>query len=141
MSEATEVIDSFTGEYAFLSNFYMGGGCLPSVEHQFQALKTEDTFEAVFVMGAATPKEAKKLGRRVPLRPNWNAIRDEVMDALVTRKFEDEELAAKLLATGDAELIEGNWWGDTYWGVCRGKGENKLGKILMSVRDQLRAGR
>jgi ribA/ribD-fused uncharacterized protein len=137
-----DVIDSFKGEYAFLSNFYMGGGVLPSVEHQFQALKTEDAWQAVYVMGAPTPKDAKRRGRSVTLRNNWETTRNTIMYALVTQKFEgDEELAEKLIATGDAELVEGNWWGDTYWGVCRGKGENKLGKILMDVREQIRASR
>jgi hypothetical protein len=60
------------------------------------------------------------------------------MYGLILGKFQDPELKTKLLATGDAELIEGNWWGDVYWGVCNGEGRNELGKILMQVRDELR---
>jgi predicted NAD-dependent protein-ADP-ribosyltransferase YbiA (DUF1768 family) len=60
------------------------------------------------------------------------------MEELVRRKFADPELAEKLLATGDEELVEGNTWNDRFWGVCRGEGRNELGKILMRVRAELR---
>jgi hypothetical protein len=62
------------------------------------------------------------------------------MESLVKEKFtRDTELGAKLVATGDEELVEGNYWGDTFWGVCRGVGQNHLGKILMKVREELRS--
>ena len=68
-------------------------------------------------------------------------MRIDIMTALVTQKFNRHiDLRKKLLATGDEELIEGNWWGDTFWGVCRGKGDNHLGKILMEVRSKLIGG-
>ena len=60
------------------------------------------------------------------------------MAALIAQKFDKGELALALKYTGDAELIEGNNWGDTFWGVCNGVGENHLGKLLMARRAQLR---
>lgn len=69
-------------------------------------------------------------------------MRDGVMLQLLRQKFlGDEELRRKLLRTGDAMLVEGNYWGDTYWGVCFGSGKNMLGKLLMQVREELRKGK
>lgn len=135
----TERITSFSGEYAFLSNFWKEWDG-KTVEHFFQACKTDDDEEQYFIIGAATPGEAKRLGRKATLRPDWEEIKDNDMYVLVKDKFGNPELKAKLLATGDAELVEGNTWGDTYWGVCRGVGQNKLGQILMRVREELRDG-
>ena len=83
--------------------------------------------------------EAKRLGRRVRLRSDWEQVKYDVMLDVVRAKFNQHpDLAQKLLATGDEELVEGNDWGDTYWGVCNGRGKNMLGKILMRVRAELR---
>ena len=79
----------------------------------------------------------KKMGRSVSLRPDWEDIKDDVMLEGLYRKFTNDELAEWLLDTGDEELVEGNWWGDRYWGVCNGIGQNKLGKLLMKVREEL----
>lgn len=139
-----EQIDSFRGEYRFLSNFWLinitlAGKVYPSIEHAFQALKTVNPEERESVQLASTPAEAKRLGRRVTLRGDWPQVKVDVMTGLVRLKFlPDTELASKLLATGDAELIEGNTWNDTFWGICRGKGQNHLGKILMEVRSKRR---
>lgn len=85
------------------------------------------------------PGHSKKLGRSVQIRPDWDAVKDQVMYDLNLMKFRDNPSAKqKLLATGDREIIEENYWNDTYWGVCRGVGENRLGKILMKIRDELR---
>ena len=88
-----------------------------------------------------TPIEAKKMGRTLSLRSDWEDVKDEVMMGVLFEKFKDPELAAKLLATGEAELEETNHWGDKYWGVDSetGEGRNKLGKILMVVRGVLKA--
>lgn len=138
-------IDSFRGKYAFLSNFskspvYLHGGSLycPTVEHAFQACKTTDMAQRRQIANAQTPGQAKRLGRQVALRVGWDSMRDDVMLELLRQKFApDSTLADLLLATGDAVLIEGNTWGDRYWGVCNGKGENRLGELLMQVRDEL----
>lgn len=138
------VIDQFDGAYRFLSNFCfctidMGDGLIyPSVEHAFQAAKTDDMNERRRIANMPTAAQAKRAGRRVTLRPNWDSIKRDVMLELVRMKFNDNpDLAAELIATGNATLIEGNWWGDTYWGVCRGVGQNHLGRILMTVREDL----
>lgn len=148
------MIDHFDGEYAFLSNFYpwdaqlrryvaeapvlMYGQTYRTVEHAFQAAKTANKGERLLIRLASTPGQAKRLGRKVKLRPDWNEVRVNVMFTLVFRKFTEHKfLGDLLLATGDHELIEGNNWNDTFWGVCRGKGENQLGQILMRVRSEL----
>jgi len=88
-----------------------------------------------------SPTEAKRTGGRCKSVENWDEKQLGVMGAVCEQKFrQNADLADKLLATGDAELIEGNPWGDTYWGVSfqTGEGENWLGRILMRTRDKLR---
>ena len=90
---------------------------------------------------AETPKQASEIGRRrdLPLREDWEEVKDRVMYEIVRAKFRQNKLLKMLLLqTGTRTLVEGNWWNDTYWGVCKGKGENKLGQILMRVREELR---
>lgn len=136
-------IDNFVGEHRFLSNFSpspleVDGQSYATVEHAFQALKTENPTEQEIVRNARTPGQAKKLGRRVTLRADWNTARVGVMKMLLEKKFSDKVLRSELLATGDAELVEGNYWNDRFWGVCRGSGENWLGKLLMEIRSSIR---
>ena len=133
----------FRSEYAFLSNMYpatvkMRDGIVYScAEAAFQAQKTYDIrvrWEFAKMSGA----EAKKFGRQVELRENWDSLRVLVMYCVVYRKFEqNRDLLGKLFETGNTELVEENTWGDTFWGVCDGKGENHLGIILMQVRKEL----
>lgn len=141
-------IDSFSGEYRFLSNFYpsviVGGYrgdnvVAPSVEHAYQAFKAERKADRDRILLAGSAAIAKRMGRTVKLRPDWEEVKLRIMTNLVRTKFlQNPALGDKLLATGDEELIEGNHWGDTFWGVCRGEGENHLGRILMEVRKFLR---
>lgn len=136
-------IDSFFGEHRFLSNFYpspieWGGATHPTVEHAFQAFKTHDTSEKVAILEASTPGKAKRLGKKVTLRKDWERIKLTVMKLLLTYKFDIPELRQKLIDTGDAELIEGNEWGDTFWGVYQGMGSNHLGILLMEIRNELK---
>lgn len=134
-------ITEFRGEYAFLSNFYE---CPINYDgHQFR--NAEAAFQAAKCPARAAefcnldPSAAKRMGRRVELRPDWEEVKDFEMECVVFAKFMDNpELARKLILTGDRELIEGNTWGDRIWGVCNGVGENRLGKILMRCRDWLR---
>ena len=90
----------------------------------------------------SSPAEAKRLGKRIELRSDWLEVRDQIMYQVVLEKFkQNPDLKAMLLATGDAHLEEGNTWKDRYWGVCpprSGNGENKLGQILMRVREELK---
>lgn len=139
-----DIIDSFNGKYRFLSNFsdyhcLFEGVSYKTVEHAFQAAKTLDKNQRMKIEYAVTPGEAKKLGRRVCLREDWEQVKDDVMyDCLVSKFKLDKVLRFKLLDTYPAELIEGNTWGDTYWGVCNGVGKNTLGKLLMRLRDEIR---
>lgn len=138
-------ITSFRGEYGFLSNFYeapirLGGMCFGSGEAAFQGQKCR-TEEERSIFQNLRPSEAKKAGRRVELRPDWEQVKVGLMEEIVRAKFtQNPELGQMLLATGNRPIIEGNTWNDTCWGVDirTGQGENHLGKILMKVREELR---
>lgn len=137
-------IDCFDGEYAFLSNFYdspieRDGIVYPTNEHFFQAMKTLNPEEHRKIAAAATPGKAKRLGRQVKLRPDWEEVKLQIMkEGLILKFFCNKDLAKKLIATGNAELVEGNTWNDKFWGVCDGVGENNLGKLLMEIREDLK---
>lgn len=139
----TNTINSFTGDHKFLSNFYpckveLDGVEYPSVEHAYQAAKTLDKDErkAFHKRPLPTAGESKKLGRKLKLRPDWESVKLQVMENLLVQKFADDHLKGLLQETGDATLIEGNYWGDNFWGVDKKKGgKNHLGKLLMKIRD------
>jgi ribA/ribD-fused uncharacterized protein len=150
-------INRFQGEYRFLSNFWMcpvfyEGKLYPSSEHAYQAAKTLREGQREYIRSAKTAGSAKRRGREITLRPDWDEVKVDVMRAILEEKFgldhlsvgyqtgkaHKQELAEKLLATGDAVLIEGNTWGDTFWGVCKGSGQNWLGFLLMEIRMLLR---
>lgn len=143
-----EPITSFKGEHRFLSNFYPARVVLhvhiyPTVEHAYQAGKC-DGFTAYNkqllrqIRSCELPGTAKALGRKAILLPDWATERVKLMQYLVSQKFASgTHLADELLQTEDRELIEGNTWGDVFWGVCKGIGENNLGKILMRRRKWL----
>lgn len=130
-------------EVRWLSNFYMSsvrylGITYPSSEHAYQAQKTLDLVERQQIATLKTPGQAKRAGKAVKMRSDWEQVKDQIMEDIVRIKFQSNPvLMAKLLSTGDLYLEETNTWNDTYWGVCKGRGQNKLGKILMKVRDQL----
>lgn len=140
-----DTINSFRDEYDFLSNFYMArvdlpnGECYPSSEHAYQAQKTLDVGERLHIACLEKPGQAKREGAAVTLRSDWDLVRVRIMFDIVLLKFEQHsDLAAKLIATGDKLLEEGNHWNDKFWGTVDGKGRNVLGNILMSVRSILR---
>lgn len=132
-------IDRFTGRYSFLSNFYIESDGF-TLEHRFQAAKTTDPVSVAAILAAPTASRAKRMGRNCKLRDDWETIKLSVMRTLVHAKFQEPRLRAMLEATGDAELLEGNSWNDTFWGVNfrTGHGKNHLGKILMEVREDNR---
>lgn len=139
-----EVIDDFSGKYEFLSNFSpstiaIEGIDYPTVEHAFQAHKSNDPDNRRAVAAQSTPGWAKKAGRALDLRPDWEDVKNDVMRTCLAQKFaEGTELARRLLETGDARLVEGNTWGDDYWGVPRGgEGQNWLGRLLEERREFL----
>ena len=142
---AISTIDSFRGKYYFLSNFFpaevtYNGLTYQNNEAAFQAQKTYSKEERI-EFTTLEPRDAKRRGRRVRLRKDWEQVKDRIMEEIVRAKFsQNEELKEQLLATGDAQWVEGNRWNDRYWGVDirSGVGENHLGKILMKVRSELR---
>jgi ribA/ribD-fused uncharacterized protein len=139
----TGQITWFRDEYDFLSNFYSAeieyeSVVFPTVEHAFQAAKTLDIDERRKIAAVREPGSAKRMGRRVKLRSDWEQIKVGLMRDLLRIKFSNPDLAERLLATGSAELIEGNSWNDTFWGLCRGRGRNMLGQLLMEVREEIR---
>ena len=140
------MISMFRGEFSFLSNFHdveikYGSLKFKNVESAFQALKSKD-YNIRKMFENLSGAEAKRLGRKIELRKDWSDIKDSVMEYLIRLKFKNIDLRRKLLATGEQLLVEGNYWNDVYWGVDlkSGKGENRLGKILMKVRKDIRNG-
>lgn len=140
-----EAIREFIDAYAFLSNFYHSpvkyrNLIYLNAEAAFQAQK-ESCEKDKEQYTRMNPAQAKLVGRNCNLRKDWEEIKEQTMYEIVKAKFtQNEALARLLLATGDAYLEEGNWWHDTTWGVCNGVGQNKLGKILMRVREELDGG-
>lgn len=142
---ASAVISRFSGEHCFLSNFYpaevlLDGETYRTVEHAFQAAKVLSPQLRSHVRQLNTPRAARRIGRMHPLRADWADIKVKVMLALLRQKFSDPMLGGKLLATGSVCLVEGNDWGDTFWGAVDGKGKNMLGMLLHIVRYELRRG-
>ena len=147
-----EPILGFFDKYRFLSNFHEQQGVTiwidglelenrvpcKSVENAFQASKTLILGERFIVAYSETPGIAKKLGHKVTLRSDWETIKNDVMLELLTQKFSHLYYRDLLLATGDAYLEETNTWGDCWFGVCNGVGQNWLGKMLMQIREALR---
>jgi len=144
------VISSFSGEHAFLSNFYFSpftdtrGLRFDTVEHYFQAQKAVKFVDHEVIRTSGAPSEAKYLGRKIRLREDWEQIKDAVMMYALMMKFNsDPKLASCLVETGSALLLEGNGWHDNYWGDCwcekceNNRGLNKLGEYLMFIRKDL----
>lgn len=135
-------INSFKGSTYYLSNYYeapvtIWGITFTNSEAAFHSAKLKDVDKRKS-FAHLNPSQAKRKGRRVQLRHDWEKIKDGVMYDITLAKFQqNEDLREKLLSTRGVYLEEGNWWGDTYWGVCNGVGKNKLGKILMQVREEL----
>lgn len=135
------MINSFRDKYFFLSNFYpveikLDGIVYPNAETAFQAQKTLDVEERRKFSMLERPVQAKRLGRKVKLRDDWEEVKLDIMTEIVSQKFlQHPHLIEMLLQTGDEELVESNKWGDRFWGVCKDVGENHLGKILMKIRD------
>ena len=131
-------------KYFFLSNFsripvLLENISYPTSEHAYQAYKTQNLSERKKIAKLDSPAKAKKYGKKLKLRENWDSIKLEIMEHIVRQKFLQNPIhLEKLRETDDAELIEGNTWKDAYWGVYKGKGQNNLGKILMKIREELK---
>lgn len=139
-----EKINSFSGEYSFLSNFYDAKVTYEGLTY----LNSEAAYQAQKCISQVDKEKytwlgtygAKRAGRVEPLCVNWDLIKVPIMYQILKCKFEqNEDIREKLLATGDAILEEGNTWGDRIWGTVDGIGNNFLGKLLMKVREELRS--
>jgi len=138
------MINSFDGQFRFLSNYYISfcpisdefGLKYNSVEAAYQASKTLNREERQ-IFTTCDPSTAKKLGKKATLRHDWDEVKLEVMENFLRQKFSHPTLKQKLIDTGNEELVEGNWWNDTFWGVCNGEGQNHLGKLLMKIRKEI----
>lgn len=145
METDVEIIDQFVGSNWFLSNFYRhrivyDGETYPTAEHAFQAAKTHDPEWKRNIREAGDPGTAKHYGSRVPLREDWEEVKIDIMRDILRAKFAPASLLRpRLRTTGDAMLIEGNHWGDEFWGIDYNtrKGKNWLGKLLMEVREEI----
>ena len=137
-------IKYFDGKYRYLSNYYEA-----SVEYNGLTYKNnEAAFQAQKVLDDETreqftelpPNLAKKLGRKVKLREDWDEVKIGIMKDICRAKFESHPaLMDRLLTTGDRKLVEGNDWNDTFWGVDdEAGGQNNLGKILMELREEFK---
>ncbi len=154
------MIQTFRGEHDYLSNFYKAPVEIFGIkgetnEHIFQAMKTVIDTERYWIMDSPSPFEAKKRGRLVTMRPDWNGIRRRVMLELNLAKYnQNPKLAAALVLSAPHTLVEGNYWGDAYWGAVPAVlghtdqltwkdeetgqvlvGDNWLGRILMMIRE------
>lgn len=130
----------FRGEFSFLSNFTESpleykGFSFPTAEHAYQAAKAvfEEDFHAIRT--ACSPVVAKRMGQKIKVRDDWNKVKVSVMREILEIKFSIPEFEQRLLKI-EGPIVEENNWGDTFWGVCDGKGKNNLGKILMRLRDE-----
>lgn len=134
------VIDDLHGPNFFLDNFHyceimFEGIKYPSTEHAYQAAKSTSRSARLSIAACLSPGIAKSRGNRLAIRPDWDEVRYSVMHRVLIRKFVQPRFRRGLLATGECQIIEGNTWNDTYWGVCNGVGENKLGELLMRIRE------
>lgn len=126
----------FRNELYFLSNMYpCKVGIYKSAETAFQACKIADKAERIKIFKDLDGYQAKKLGRHVNIRSDWNDIRVAVMYAVLQQKFKDPKLMTQLRAI-EGYIQEDNTWNDTFWGVCNGKGQNVLGQLLMKIRNE-----
>jgi N-glycosidase YbiA len=140
------MITSFSGQHAFLSNFHpsvieVDGITYPTVEHAFQAMKSTSATEMRHIAMLPTPGQAKRAGRKVALRGDWESVKIDIMRLCLELKFSQPEFAKLLASTAPHDLIEGNTWGDKCWGAVlvggQWIGENNLGKLLMQIRQDI----
>ena len=136
------MINSFTNEYYFLSNysdseFVYDGIQYQNAESAFQSQKCANK-EDRKQFSKLNSTEARKLGRKVSLRKDWESVKVNEMRKIVKEKFlQNPDLQKKLIETNSEYLEEGNPWGDRLWGTVDGCGANLLGQILMELRDEL----
>jgi ribA/ribD-fused uncharacterized protein len=147
MQPESTVIDRFGKIYKWLSNFepvviYYKDLNFPTVEHAFVASKSDDGLFRLNIsrVPAWQAGKAKRLGRKTRLRKDWDIVKIPNMKRFLMQKFSYDRFKQLLLSTGTAEIIEGNYWHDNFWGNCECPkckdivGQNNLGKLIMEVR-------
>jgi ribA/ribD-fused uncharacterized protein len=154
------MINSFSGRWAFLSNFYLckithQGIVYPSSEHYYVAMKVKEdqlingkmcpaSDVREMISKISTPGQVKRFGRSLSIRKDWDSVKLKAMEWVIREKFtKHPDLKEMLIQTGNEEIIESNYWHDIFWGVCTcekcgNKGENHLGKLIMKIRDEIR---
>ena len=144
--EENKTISRFNGKYEFLSNFYPSmfyfeGYRVSTAEHAFQMCKATNSLDKNKIASSSTPGIAKRHGRQITIRPDWEEVKIEKMREVLQVKFSKDEFKKSLIDTENAYLIEGNYWHDNFWGDCTCEkcadipGENVLGHLLMELRD------
>jgi len=141
-----DTIESFRGEYSWLSNFVdvkitLNGITYPSVEHAYMSAKCDSAdWRFMCSSGNYTAGEIKKLSKEVSIRHDWEKIKTKVMTECLIQKFNQEPFRTKLINTNDSYIQEGNHWNDKFWGVClkTNEGLNYLGKLIMVIRTKLK---
>jgi ribA/ribD-fused uncharacterized protein len=142
------MIDKFKGKNRWLSNFSLAqveldGVEYPSTEHAYQAAKTLDIVDRIWIRQSVSFGQAKRRGQKVTMREDWDDVKLSVMEDLLRQKFRLPHYKELLMATVDQKLVEGNHWHDAFWGVCScdkcPPGKNHLGKLLMKIRDGMMA--
>lgn len=134
------------GPYYFMSNFYKcsfeyNGYKFSNSEAAFQGMKCPSQLKHFSMLN---PSQAKSEGRCVALRSDWEQVKEDIMKEILYAKFsQNKDLKAKLLATGNSTIVEVTTWHDTHWGICtcdkhNGEGKNRLGHLLVEVREELR---
>lgn len=139
------IIEQFRGEYRWLSNFHnckieFDGYTYPTAEHAFMSAKSNSIEWKEFCSDSRrTPGEVKKAGKKVELIEDWDNKKFDVMKKIQQIKYNQEPFKSLLLKTKDKHIQEGNYWNDLEWGFCLKtfKGNNRLGEIIMEVRDTL----
>lgn len=147
-------IYGFFREHRFLSNYHVCSIIYEGIEYT----SSEAAYQAAHIyypdsllrtnierarFALMSPVEAKRETHKKwfkdQIRPDWESIKIEVMHQILMYKFTvHPDLRELLLQTGDKLLEETNYWNDTFWGVCKGVGENHLGKVLMKIRNKLK---
>lgn len=136
-----QAITNFDGYYSFLNNCFNAnisyrGYKFHNAEAAFQAMKCPERIEDFTKICG---RSARMLGHLIPVRKDWEQMKEQVMYEVCLAKFtQNRHLTEALLATGTRMLAAENFWNDTEWGICCGEGQNKFGKILMRIREELR---
>lgn len=140
LAKGPQATPSFRGTFAFLSNFHpcivvFENQYYRTAEHAYAAAKTFDKTARLQIAQTYRPGTAKRMGRNVEMRRDWENVKVKVMEEILLDKFRrNPQLADLLIATGESHLEERNTWNDKYWGTVDGEGKNQLGKLLMKVR-------